>query len=68
MLALFEHYSSILVAFFPENFFSENMKIRVIFPAKTYGISERTKTNSKFKVRRLGKSQRCYVKKCHELA
>ena len=36
MLALFEHYSSILVAFFPENLFSENMKIRVIFPAKTY--------------------------------
>ena len=24
------------MAFFPENFFSDNIKIRVIFPAKTY--------------------------------
>ena len=31
-----KHYSSILVAFFQENFFSENINIRLIFPAKTY--------------------------------
>ena len=45
MLAIFEHFReakvlSIIQAFFwyfsRKNFFSENIKIRVIFPAKTY--------------------------------
>ena len=46
MLALFEHYSSILVAFFPENFFFRELENKSNFSRKNIFQGKRRQTRS----------------------